>query len=189
MSLNLDDNKRPYSPNLGLNDVFDEIQASVNALETTVSNIPTGYTETIIELTPSDIRALGSTAVSLLPAPGVNKYYDIDKMIFEFIYSSGFAYTDMSGDYFEIRYTQSGEQLLGRIDGALISSSVSKVAVIKEFSSVPSDGVGGFLKVSTPFLLNEEIHLGTYNYSDLADNGQTATMRIKIYHKTNTIGA
>ena len=41
MSLNLDDNKRPYSPNLGLNDVFDEIQASVNALETAVSNIPT----------------------------------------------------------------------------------------------------------------------------------------------------
>ena len=39
MSLNLDDNKRPYSPNLGLDLVFDEIQASVNSLETSISSI------------------------------------------------------------------------------------------------------------------------------------------------------
>lgn len=182
MPLNLDDNKKPYFKQLGLDETFDEISSAINSLE------GGGFTETIVEISAAEILSAGTNYISLLPAPGAGNYYEIDKMIFEFLYESGFAYNDMNGDFFEIRYTQSGEKILCRIDGTLVSQAVPKVAIVKEFSIVQVLGMNSEIIVA-PYLLNEEVHLGTFNYSNLTDNGQTAGMRVKIYSKIHTLGA
>lgn len=142
------------------------------------------YTE--VTLTPSEIINLGTSSKSLLPAAGSGKYYDFERMIFEFNYGSGFAYNEMNGDYFEVRYTQSGEKLLCRIDGTLVSQAVPKIAIVKEFSTAPVLEMNSEI-VAAPYLLNEEVHLGTFNYSNLTDNGQTATMTVKMWYYIRTI--
>jgi hypothetical protein len=42
------------------------------------------YTETIVNITSAQILAMGTNPIELLPAAGVNSYYDIDKIIMEF---------------------------------------------------------------------------------------------------------
>lgn len=146
------------------------------------------YTEKIVTLTPAQILTVGTEYFQLLTNPGAGKYYDIDKMIFEFVYESGFGYNDMAGDYFEIRYSDGmSEKVLARIDGDLIAGATSKVAVVKEFSSAITLNLEP-AKIVNSYLLNKEIYLGTYNYQDLTENSQTAYLRIKIYYKELTIG-
>ena len=63
MALNLDDNKRPYSPNLGLNETFDEISAAVNALENQLPSSASTLTVQAITLSsqPADIVSTANT--------------------------------------------------------------------------------------------------------------------------------
>lgn len=43
-----------------------------------------GYTRKIVDLSSVQLLSLGTSPVELLPAPGVDKYYDIDKIVVEF---------------------------------------------------------------------------------------------------------
>jgi hypothetical protein len=46
------------------------------------------YQTTIVNISSSQILNMGTTPVELLPAPGENKYYDIEKIILEFTYGT-----------------------------------------------------------------------------------------------------
>ena len=85
MSLNLDDNKRPYFKQLNLDETFDEIQNYVNNLEGEV-----GFTTAEIIIPTSGVTSMGTTFVQILPAPGVNSYYE-GELIFEVDPDPGFA--------------------------------------------------------------------------------------------------
>jgi hypothetical protein len=46
------------------------------------------WIETIVNISSSQILNMGTTPIELLPASGVNKYYDIEKIILEFTYGT-----------------------------------------------------------------------------------------------------
>jgi hypothetical protein len=45
------------------------------------------YQETIVNISSAQILNMGTTPVELLPAPGVDKYYDVEKIIIENIFN------------------------------------------------------------------------------------------------------
>ena len=56
-------------------------------------NIPNPITTTtaIVNITSAQILAMGTTPITLLPAPGVGMYYDVEKYVIE--------YTDVTTEY------------------------------------------------------------------------------------------
>lgn len=69
-------------------------------LEADVTALPPTPTTTIVNITSAQILAMGTTPITLLPAPGVGMYYDIEKIILEYT-SVTIDYTSTS-DYLKI---------------------------------------------------------------------------------------
>ena len=187
MSLNLDDNKRPYSPNLGLNEVFDEIQASVNALETAVSNIPTGYTEAIINVSSAQILTMGDTPVEILPAPGAGKYYDIDwKSSFIEFTAGTSSYNTGTIDRVVFNYTDGYSSNMVTGDFLAESDNVIVPMLANMIWSTSSNVV-----IMGYTFLNTGLILQSFDASSNTENPTlgNGTMRIKVYYKEITFGA
>jgi hypothetical protein len=132
------------------------------------------YTETIVNITSAQILAIGTTPVTLLPAPGSGMYYDIDKVIIEYTHNTN-AYT--SSDYL---------MMLG-VDAAyayphpnLITSAKNMVV---KFSPSLTTGLGA--------VYADEINTSVSLTTEAASNPTLGdgTLRVKIYHKTITFGA
>lgn len=47
-----------------------------------------GYTETTVNISSAQILAMGTSPIELLPAPGVGKYYEVDKITFEYTHET-----------------------------------------------------------------------------------------------------
>jgi hypothetical protein len=192
MSLNLDDNKRPYSPNLGLNEVFDEIQASVNALETTVNNIPTGYTEAIINVSSAQILAMGSSPIEILPAPGAGKYYDIDGYIIEYTHVST-PYT--LGTVTAVALVSSDTLRYIFIDASILTETINTYTRVSDdnfWTIYPNGGSPASNRINLGYTgVNTGVNLYTLNNSNTPVNPTlgNGTMRIKVYYKEITFGA
>lgn len=58
--------------------------AVISEIQSDIAALPTAPITTIVNITSAQILAMGTTPIELLPAPGVGKYYDIDKYSIEF---------------------------------------------------------------------------------------------------------
>ena len=137
------------------------------------------YTETIVNISSAQILAMGTTPIELLPAAGVGKYYDIDKIIFE-----------VDGNTIDYTYsTLTSIALRGALIGEIFPASILE----RSFSNV-------FIQLSNNALYNS----GVYNYTEDRELNLALTLttddsenpilgngilRIKIYHKTIIFGA
>lgn len=134
-----------------------------------------GYTETIVNIASSKILEMGDSPIELLPAAGVGKYYDIDKILIEF--SAGSVdYSFETGDYLVvIGYGVFDAKLFeaGAIDFSFDPNG-------KEISP-SSIAVGQFNLINTAITLSVS--------SEINPTLGNGTMRAKIYHKTVTFGA
>lgn len=164
---------------LGIDEIADDITniiTVVNALE---------YTETIVNISSAEISAMGYFPVELLPAPGVNTYYDFDKIILE--YTHGTVWYALDDPYL---YILSGTTEF-HIPSIFIKQSKNGITdnqaiVAKETTIGYIDSIEN-ITYNQIVTLNGELTITTWNGTDPAlGNG---TLRVKIYHKTITFGA
>lgn len=139
------------------------------------------YSYTEVDITSSQIKSMGSSPVELLPAPGANSYYDIDKIILEFTYAAP-AYTSTDASFF-----------IGTVDGnyvgawfpkTLITRTANRYTVMNGLS--PVNVVGSFCEYSEDEL-NLAIKLTTSSGSNNPASGN-GTLKAKIYYRIVTIG-
>lgn len=173
MALNLNDNKRPYFKQLGLDETFDEIQSAVNAIPSP------SYVE--VDLTPAQILTLGTSPVTILAAPGAGSYNEIIRITLEYTFTSGFGY-NMAGDALTIR--DGAYQVYTLIAGSLIGETNSKAVSVTQLTAFD----GGLTQlVVAPQSLNTALVLNTFNEGAITDNSQTGTLKVKIWYNTVSI--
>lgn len=148
---------------------------SVNSSE--VANPYPAPTVATVDITSAQILAMGTTPIELLPAPGVNKYYDIEKIILEYTHvSTAYTSTETTLIYSGCSVTPVHIDFLTQISNAVVESSNGGV-----LTSVDSTSL------SYPYALNQSLTLGTFNASDpTLGNG---TLRAIITYTTRTFGA
>lgn len=139
------------------------------------------YTEKIVDLTSAQIKTLG-TPIELLPAPGTNKYYIIDRIQIEYKFgttayifpTSPTFYLDGCFDSYIIRTLLTG-----------LTSSVCVINGNLRNTITVGSGSGSVQVITNRDILNSNLIMGTPN----GDNPTTGngTMRIKIYYKIESI--
>jgi hypothetical protein len=157
---------------------------SKEQIETLIEAIPTpppggsDYTETIVNISSAQILAMGTTPIELLPAPGVDKYYDIDKIILEYTHVTT-VYT-LAGDR-NINIFGNFGSYLTDIYSSILSSNYNSACIV-ELGNYSSDiaSAGGYQA------LNDNIQMYISGGNPTGGDG---TLRVKIYHKTITFGA
>ncbi len=164
-----DTTERKSTQNNALSDVY--------TIEDINDTVGSGYTETIVNISSAQILAMGATPIELLPAPGSGKYYDIDKIIFEYNYGTT-AYTmdnitiDCQESFRDIRLLQNAFACFVIIDG-------------KNFSTY--DGSDYAFNITPEMVLNSNVEI--YEKQGVNPTLGDGTLRVKIYHKTITFGA
>jgi hypothetical protein len=158
---------------------------SKEQIETLIEAIPTpppggsDYTETIVNISSAQILAMGTTPIELLPAPGVDKYYDIDKIVLE--------YTHVTTGY------NNGGILINNLGGSAWSLTVSNefldwgnnTFIICDTNSISQVDLNSGTIVLNPNDINIALTLSSNSNPTDGDG----TLRVKIYHKTITFGA
>jgi hypothetical protein len=155
-----------------------ELRYAVNDAFVTVYPQGSDYTETIVNITSAQILDMHNTGVELLPAAGVNRYYDIEKVILEYTHVTT-AYT-------------SAETLLEISSSSL--PSISTAILIKNDNSVivingGSDGIDLINEtvVKSDIGFNTAITLNCFN-GEAFTRGD-GTLRAIITYTVRTFGA
>jgi len=136
------------------------------------------YSITEVNISSAQILAMGTTPIELLPAAGVNKYYDIDKVIMEFTYTSGIYDINMQPVF------KCGTNLnYGLTDQTLTWTNDTQVFVVNDIAIGTASGYPS----NQPLSLNSALELTTN--TGVNPTGGVGSFRVKIYHKTITFGA
>ena len=136
------------------------------------------FLETVIEISSAQILAMGS-AITLLASPGLGKYYEIQKVIFEYTHNTT-AYIFPTSPTF---YLDGCFDVY--VDKILLTTATS--GVILANANVRNTYVSGGTNVKyNRDALNSPLIMGTTN----GDNPTTGngTLRVIIFHKTRTFG-
>jgi len=130
-------------------------------------------TTAIVNISSAQILAMGTTPVELLPAPGVGKYYDIEKVILEYNYNSvGYSNAPQPmpsmGNFYQ------------EISVSFLSSASNDVVIINDFGRDPQG-------IYERYIINQKLELGDYNGANptLGDG----TLRVIITYTVRTFGA
>ena len=175
------ENRSSQSNGLSSMVTIEEIAEKVGAINGGSSE----YTETIVNISSAQILAMGTTPIELLPAAGVGKYYDIDKIVLE-CKMQGIDYVVDAGSYLYI-----SEGIKSYVDAQILRpNSISEDTYsIMRFSPDydSSDGIPMLGNLA----INRAVTLDYYSDSGITPTPTTgtATLRVKIYHKTITFGA
>jgi hypothetical protein len=141
------------------------------------------YITTAITLTSLDILSLG-TPFELLPTPGVNNYYIVDRVVMEYSYgTSAYTFSVSQAFYLDGCFDS-------YIDKTILTSSANTVCVISgNLRNTYQVGVGsGSTLVKTnKDVLNSNLLIGTQN-GDNPTSGD-GTLKIKITYKIETFGS
>jgi len=153
-------------------------------VEDFVSSLPITpeYTEVAIPLSSAQILTLG-TPIELLPTPGANKYYIIERVAIEYTFNSA-AYVFPTSPTFYL-----DGAFDSYIDKTLLTSGTDTVATISgNLRNTLTVGSGsGSVQVKTnKDILNSNLIIGTSN----GDNPTTGdgNILIKIWYKIETKG-
>ncbi len=128
------------------------------------------YTE--VAISSAQILAMGNVPVELLPQPGANKYYDIDKIILEFK-DNGTPFSTGANSLINIEPNYSK----AAID--ILNSGENSMAILK---TSMNENTGGVYTLNT--FLNEAITMSTQE--DMIDGN--GTILAKIRYKVRTFG-
>lgn len=166
---------------LGIDEIANDIETVFTAVSELQDN-PTpasDYTETIVNISSAQILAMGSTPIELLPAPSVGTYYDIEKILIEYIYNS-IVYTFSAGNNCALVFGDVYRQIV------LGKSNVNEVIRISDMQL--------YQQLSGTDIIHYNNYSGTdglYLSTFLGGNptNGNGTMKAKIYHKTITFGA
>jgi hypothetical protein len=152
---------------------IDEIADDISNIITVVNAIPESPTTAIVNISSAQILAMGTTPVELLPAPGVGKYYDIEKVILEYNYNSvGYSNAPQPmpsmGNFYQ------------EISVSFLSSASNDVVIINDFGRDPQG-------IYERYIINQKLELGDYNGANptLGDG----TLRVIITYTVRTFGA
>ena len=148
-----------------------------------------GTTTTIVNVPSASILNMGSSPIELLPAPGANQYYDVEKIILEYTHVST-AYT--LGTVTRLRVSDSNGMMFFDGDPAQLSevvNNVSRLTPITVFNNAA--GAGGSEITQGYFYTNDTLSLSTI--SDLGSGVDVTlgdgTLRVIITYTTRTFGA
>jgi hypothetical protein len=163
------------------------------------------YIETIVDISSAQILAMGTSPIELLPAPGVDSYYE-GKIIFEIDPDPGFI--PLADSNIWITYGSFNNTSVGNILSSL-SRVLNKISVktlsglspdftkrtlvmpLQDFTYVNLPESQVFNNIGTN-LSNNAVRmrlLGTSYEASGFEEGSGGTLRVKIYHKTITFGA
>lgn len=161
---------------LGIDEIATDIETvftAVNNLETEVNNLPAAPTTAIVNISSAQILAMGSSPIELLPAPGVGKYYDIEKIILEYTYGTT-AYSNAP------QPMPSMGNFYSEIVVGFLTSTNNDVVIINDFGREPNSNYQNNI-------INQSLTLGDYNGTNptLGDG----TLRAIITYTTRTFGA
>lgn len=178
--MSIDKLKTVYSAGAFINNVkvfFKKINEIIDYLNDNSSSL--GYTEKIVDISSVQILTLGSVPVELLPAPGENKYYNIDKIVLEFTYGT-VPYSDPDNP---LRIAGNGLDVY--VDKEVILAEQNVVSVSKDVLLKLQSGVDGYVYRKV-IKTNESISIFINGGVDVADGD--GTLRVKIYYKVLTFG-
>lgn len=131
-------------------------------------------------LDAKQILSMGGKSVELLPTPGVDKYYDVEKIVIEYIYGSKpYALNTQLA----LRFGREGSYYIARIPYALITLSRSAACVVNSFMSI--DLISPNPAVPTIQPTNEALTLGTSDTNNPI-NGD-GSLRVTTYYEIRTI--
>lgn len=148
---------------------------------------PSGSTSltTIVNISSTEILSMGGTAVSLLPAPGVNMYYDIEKIIYEFSvgstpysYGSGtpvFLVTDGVGNRLSLGNAQ------------IVFENFSSASIANNIKAGASGALSGLSFDFGTYLTDRPLELTIEDATSIADGD--GTLRVIITYNIRTFGA
>jgi hypothetical protein len=123
-----------------------------------------------------------TTPIELLPAAGVGKYYDIEKVVIEYSHVTT-AYT-ISGTGIINLFGNAGGYLGNIFASSLIGNAENRAITFSLSSPSYTDVVNGYATLEAQ-AINDNISL--FLDGTIADGD--GTLRVKIYHKTITFGA
>ena len=145
------------------------------------------YQTTIVNISSSQILNMGTTPIELIPAAGVNKYYDIEKIILEFIFNttsySNTVYYLYNSSNNRRRYIEYSTDPVNFVVTTDFNTSPEPTPV---FGSSPSR-----LLLERPIQENEGVYLKSLGYDDAEPLNPTdgdGTMRAIIKYKVRTFG-
>lgn len=140
-----------------------------------------GVQTAIFNIDSGSILNMGSTPIELLPAPGANKYYDIEKVILEYTHVST-AYT-LVGDY---HYLEGLTGAAKAVHTPIITGAVNSFI---KLDLVDSDTFvdGGVYRYQMAGQINAGIFLSSWNNIDPTDGD--GTLRAIITYTTRTFGS
>lgn len=166
-----------------------------DAIDKLVANPYTGYTETIVNIpssasgtiTYSDgrpnatggILGMGATPITLLAAPEVGQYYEIEKIILEYTYGTA-TYTP------ELIYIANQNEYY-LIDSNLISSVANAWTKSIGIYKVINDGFGDNVAVAKGSSLSGSLSIGTWSGTNPTDGN--GTLRAIIIYRVRKFGA
>ena len=162
-----------------------ELKAHLNGSIVTVYPQSSGgsdYTETIVNISSAEIFNSTTTAIELLPAlTDDNKYYDIQKIIFE--YQGGDTEFSYDGSYWNIQIRDN--DILFLLKPEILTTTDKKYAIYTP--SLNRNADSGSIFVLSDFSIGSSLYI-TSTTDDVITQGN-GTLRVKIYHKAITFGA
>jgi hypothetical protein len=139
-----------------------------------------GFTYTEVAITSPQI--LAKDTITVLPAPGANKYYDIEKVIFEYNYGT-IAYVNQNPQGI---YLNQGRDFI-IVHGDIIEGTQDTVAIARPHAPYNTDvSVGDQQNPIEYFWLNEAVVMDYYDGGTII-NGN-GTLLLKVWYKIKTFG-
>lgn len=133
--------------------------------------------ETEVSFTFAQIRAMGTTPLELLPAPGVGMYNDVSSIVQEYKHV-GVAYTAATASYVNLKL---GSEVIAQPSISQLTDSISSYCILYPTASVVQSGMSPAL----PIPLNTALTATTNDASDLTDG--TGTLKFIISYKIRTV--
>jgi hypothetical protein len=172
------ENRSSQSNGLSSMVTIEEIAEKVGAINGGGSE----YTETIVNISSAEIFNSTTTAIELLPAlTDNNKYYDIQKIIFE--YQGGDTEFSYDGSYWNIQIRDN--DILFLLKPEILTTTDKKYAIYTP--SLNRNADSGSIFVLSDFSIGSSLYIISTT-DDVITQGN-GTLRVKIYHKTITFGA
>ena len=133
--------------------------------------------ETEVSFTFAQIRAMGTTPLELLVAPGAGKYNSIDSIIQEYKHV-GVAYTAATASYVNLKL---GSEVVAQPSIIQLTDSISSYCILFPTASVVQSGMSPAL----PIPLNTALTATTNDGSNLTAG--TGTLKFIISYKIRTV--
>jgi hypothetical protein len=144
-------------------------------------NPPSEFTTVVRPITSAQIKTMGTSAITLLPAPGVNQYYVINRVVLEYTFGSlAYIFPTSLSFYLDGCFDS-------YIDKTLLTSLTNTVATIsgnlRNTYQVGSGSGSTFIKTNKD-VLNANLSMSTQNN----DNPTTGdgTLNVIIEYKIVT---